>query len=250
MPPATRAPRRIEVSLEPRDSRVRLQVADNGSGFAFAEEGKGLGLAGMRERALLVGGTLEIDSRPGQGHDRAARGAGRSAGPTRGRRRRAGADGGRVKILIADDHGIVRSGVKLLLDRQPDMEVVAEAEDGVDALEQAVAAEAGRRGARRLDAAHDRPAGDARDQAAVAGHAGPDPVHARRRALPVRGAARGRRRLRAEARGRQGPGRRGPRGQPRRAVPDLDRAAGADPRLHRARRAARRRADARASRRS
>jgi DNA-binding NarL/FixJ family response regulator len=43
-----------------------------------------------------------------------------------------------VKILIADDHGIVRSGVKLLLDRQPDMEVVAEAEDGVDALEQAV----------------------------------------------------------------------------------------------------------------
>ena len=44
-----------------------------------------------------------------------------------------------MRILIADDHGIVRSGVKLLLDRQPDMEVVAEAEDGVDALEQALA---------------------------------------------------------------------------------------------------------------
>jgi DNA-binding NarL/FixJ family response regulator len=43
-----------------------------------------------------------------------------------------------MRILIADDHGIVRSGVKLLLDRQPDMEVVAEADDGVDALEQAV----------------------------------------------------------------------------------------------------------------
>ena len=57
----------VEVSLEPRDSRVRLQVADNGSGFAFADEGKGLGLDGMRERALLVGGTLEIDSRPGRG---------------------------------------------------------------------------------------------------------------------------------------------------------------------------------------
>jgi DNA-binding NarL/FixJ family response regulator len=40
-----------------------------------------------------------------------------------------------VRVLIADDHGIVRSGVKLLLDRQPDMEVVAEAEDGIDALE-------------------------------------------------------------------------------------------------------------------
>ncbi len=58
---------RVEVSLEPRDSRVRLEVSDNGTGFAFAEEGKGLGLSGMRERALLVGGTLEIDSRPGKG---------------------------------------------------------------------------------------------------------------------------------------------------------------------------------------
>ena len=32
-----------------------------------------------------------------------------------------------MRILIADDHGIVRSGLRLLLDRQPDMEVVAEA---------------------------------------------------------------------------------------------------------------------------
>ena len=43
-----------------------------------------------------------------------------------------------MRVLIADDHGIVRSGVKLLLDRQPDMEVVAEAEDGVDALEKVI----------------------------------------------------------------------------------------------------------------
>jgi DNA-binding NarL/FixJ family response regulator len=46
---------------------------------------------------------------------------------------------GKVRILIADDHGIVRSGLKLLLDRQSDLEVVAEAEDGVDALEKAIA---------------------------------------------------------------------------------------------------------------
>jgi DNA-binding NarL/FixJ family response regulator len=43
-----------------------------------------------------------------------------------------------IKILIADDHGIVRSGLKLLLDRQRDMRVVAEAEDGVEALEKVV----------------------------------------------------------------------------------------------------------------
>src|SRR6187431_2330065 len=43
-----------------------------------------------------------------------------------------------MRILIADDHGIVRGGMKLLIDRQPDMEVVAEAGDGVEAFEQAL----------------------------------------------------------------------------------------------------------------
>jgi DNA-binding NarL/FixJ family response regulator len=47
-------------------------------------------------------------------------------------------DDGVLRILIADDHGIVRSGLKLLLDRQSDLEVVAEAEDGVDALAKAL----------------------------------------------------------------------------------------------------------------
>jgi two-component system, NarL family, sensor histidine kinase UhpB len=58
---------RIEVSLEAGPEAVSLLVNDNGSGFTFADEGKGLGLSGMRERALLVGGRLEIDSRPGKG---------------------------------------------------------------------------------------------------------------------------------------------------------------------------------------
>ncbi|MBJ7348234.1 MAG: response regulator transcription factor, partial [Thermoleophilaceae bacterium] len=39
-----------------------------------------------------------------------------------------------MKVLVADDHGIVRSGIKLLLDRQADMEVIAEAEDGAEAV--------------------------------------------------------------------------------------------------------------------
>ncbi|HEU0025044.1 MAG TPA: response regulator transcription factor [Thermoleophilaceae bacterium] len=40
-----------------------------------------------------------------------------------------------IRVLIADDHGIVRSGLRMLIDRQVDMEVVAEATDGVSALE-------------------------------------------------------------------------------------------------------------------
>jgi DNA-binding NarL/FixJ family response regulator len=44
-----------------------------------------------------------------------------------------------MRVLIADDHGIVRSGLRLLLDRQSDIEVVAEAEDGIEALEKVIA---------------------------------------------------------------------------------------------------------------
>ncbi len=43
-----------------------------------------------------------------------------------------------MRILVADDHGIVRSGIKLLLERQPELEVVAEAGDGAEAVEQAL----------------------------------------------------------------------------------------------------------------
>lgn len=43
-----------------------------------------------------------------------------------------------MKVLIAEDHGIVRSGLRLLLERQPDIEVVAEAVDGVNAVELAI----------------------------------------------------------------------------------------------------------------
>lgn len=39
-----------------------------------------------------------------------------------------------IRILIADDHGIVRTGLKLLLDRVPGMEVVGEAADGREAV--------------------------------------------------------------------------------------------------------------------
>jgi len=39
-----------------------------------------------------------------------------------------------ARLLIADDHGVVRSGLRLLLDKQPDMHVVAEAADGAEAV--------------------------------------------------------------------------------------------------------------------
>ncbi|APV44231.1 DNA-binding response regulator, NarL/FixJ family [Dehalogenimonas formicexedens] len=41
----------------------------------------------------------------------------------------------KIKVLLADDHVIVREGTKELVQRQPDMQVVAEASDGVEAVE-------------------------------------------------------------------------------------------------------------------
>jgi two-component system, NarL family, response regulator NreC len=40
----------------------------------------------------------------------------------------------KIRILVADDHGIVRKGLRFLLDRQEGMEVVGEASDGRDAV--------------------------------------------------------------------------------------------------------------------
>jgi two-component system sensor histidine kinase UhpB len=46
---------------------VELEVSDDGRGFAFDKSESGLGIGGMRERALLIGGELTIESRPGHG---------------------------------------------------------------------------------------------------------------------------------------------------------------------------------------
>jgi len=42
-----------------------------------------------------------------------------------------------ISILLADDHQLVRQGIRLVLEREPDMRVVAEAPDGMQALAEA-----------------------------------------------------------------------------------------------------------------
>jgi two-component system, NarL family, sensor histidine kinase UhpB len=59
--------RRIAVALRRSVQGVELEVADDGRGFAFEQSERGLGIGGMRERALLIGAELTIESRPGQG---------------------------------------------------------------------------------------------------------------------------------------------------------------------------------------
>ena len=45
----------------------------------------------------------------------------------------------KTRILLADDHAVVRRGLRLVLDAEPDLEVVAEAGDGAEAVKRALA---------------------------------------------------------------------------------------------------------------
>jgi DNA-binding NarL/FixJ family response regulator len=44
----------------------------------------------------------------------------------------------KIRLLLADDHAVLRSGLRMLLDAQPDMEVVGEAADGGEAVRTAL----------------------------------------------------------------------------------------------------------------
>jgi two-component system sensor histidine kinase UhpB len=58
---------RVDVQLVREGDRVELTVGDDGSGFTFDQAARGLGISGMRERALLVGGDMTVESRPDAG---------------------------------------------------------------------------------------------------------------------------------------------------------------------------------------
>jgi signal transduction histidine kinase len=57
----------VRVSLHEEAGDLALEVADDGKGFYESEMTESLGLLGMKERAQVCGGTLEIDSSPGSG---------------------------------------------------------------------------------------------------------------------------------------------------------------------------------------
>src|SRR6476659_2997298 len=58
---------RAQLQVCSREDRLELLVSDDGKGFDQTDEHSGFGLAGMRERVELVGGELQIESKPGDG---------------------------------------------------------------------------------------------------------------------------------------------------------------------------------------
>ena len=76
----------------------------------------GFGLDGVQARAAEVGGAVEVLSEPGHRHDAAPGGA------------------AVIRLLVVDDHPVVRAGMVAVLGEESDFEVVGEAANGAEAL--------------------------------------------------------------------------------------------------------------------
>ena len=113
----------VTVHLCRDQHKVILEITDDGIGFdpTTNREKGGLGLAGMEERVALLGGQLIVNSKPGEGTTRAGGGI---------------LMANSIRVLVVDDHAIVRKGIRALLATEPDIEMVGEATNGKEAISQ------------------------------------------------------------------------------------------------------------------
>ncbi len=148
---------RVEVGQV--DEHLRLAVVDQGKGFDPQRTSMqpqiqgGFGLLTIQERLGFLGGHTEIDSAVGKGTRVVLRlpmpavaetaVLSRAAAELIGTSTEAvapGAEAGtttarKIRVLVADDHAIVRDGLARLLQMQPDLDIVAQAADGVEAVD-------------------------------------------------------------------------------------------------------------------
>ncbi|MGA2380726.1 MAG: response regulator, partial [Spirochaetia bacterium] len=150
------------------DGCVRVTVSDEGAGFdpekahAPGLASGGIGLFSIRERLDVIGGGMKIESAAGRGSrltvwvpadpsdalDSARPTSGTTvdaAAPTEAaapplrakdpRPMRPTRGSGKIRVLLVDDHAVVRDGIALQLLQQPDIEIVGEAADGATAVE-------------------------------------------------------------------------------------------------------------------
>lgn len=145
--------RRAEVALRGDDGQIELEVRDHGKGFdpsaGYEEDGsESFGLFNIGERAELLGGKMEIESAPAVGSRVRLRvpcprpsAAGptpeQPAGPVTTSPERTPEGHPSVRVVLVDDHAVVRRGLRLVLDEHPDIIVVGELDGGREAVEAA-----------------------------------------------------------------------------------------------------------------
>jgi signal transduction histidine kinase/ActR/RegA family two-component response regulator len=146
------------IALSCQEACLTVQVEDGGSGFdpqavqSQLQRPEGFGLFNIRERLEALLGRLEIRTTPQGGA------CFRLVVPvveetpllpgdiepleikmTPSRARESYSEGDVLRLVVADDHAVVREGFVGLLDRQLDFDVVGEAADGEEAVQQAKA---------------------------------------------------------------------------------------------------------------
>ncbi|MFW6250923.1 MAG: response regulator [Alkalispirochaetaceae bacterium] len=122
-----------------RDS-CTIAVKDHGKGFDLEptlsrRSSPGLGLVTVRDRIDAIGGVLEVDSKPGGGSSFTIRLEDVDRSGPRASERTATAGERATRVLVVDDHAVIRQGLALLLDGEEDITVVGEAESGLLAVE-------------------------------------------------------------------------------------------------------------------
>jgi PAS domain S-box-containing protein len=151
---------KAEVKVRHAEQRVKLTVRDFGRGMPTemakslnARNGTlGVGVQGMRERVRQLAGTLEIWSAPGRGTLITASlpQVPDSIGPDLASEDQAqpydlvgeiaaGPGSARQRILIADDHEVLRRGVRTILEGEDAWEICGEATNGQEAVDKTLA---------------------------------------------------------------------------------------------------------------
>jgi PAS domain S-box-containing protein len=142
-----------EVTVSGDDGNLRLTISDGGKGFDPAilnpaASKTGLGLLSLRERARSIGGSFDMESGPHRGSrfiltvplsltadDETTESESSTDHPSdRSTGMGDAAGAGEIRVLFADDHRVMRQGLISLIEDQPDIRVVGEAENGLEAL--------------------------------------------------------------------------------------------------------------------
>jgi len=143
---------RIEMTRT-KDDALCVIVKDDGIGFdpetmwEKAKAGTGFGLFSIRERLELMGGYLEVESSPGKGASlslvaplEAKSCAGEDEKQIRkiiAKVHKAKRSKDKIRVLLVDDHTVVRQGLSTMLNLHSGVEMVGEAADGHEAVEKA-----------------------------------------------------------------------------------------------------------------